>query len=92
MNNGNTKKKIMEDNFIVSQSTLYSAFVQKLGESNYGVDSVVDDIINNWDNFELYVQRLIKREIQIAVNSYKAGLEIDVLQWKRILKLKNKGE
>lgn len=77
----------MENDFIVSQSTLYCAFVQKLGQSNYGVDSVTSDIINNWDKFDPYFQSIIQKEIQFAIKNDKAGLEMDKYLWNKILAL-----
>ena len=80
----------MENNFSVTQDTVYAAFVQKLGKSNYSVDSVTNDIINNWNKFEHYVQLLIQKEIKVALDTDKAGLNIDRNLWNKILELKIK--
>lgn len=62
------------------------AFRYALGRQTYVVSDVVETIIRNWDELSSNVQRRIKMEIEEAISKNMAGHEMDVKEWKKILK------
>lgn len=62
------------------------AFRYALGRQTYVVSDVVETIIRNWDELSSDVQHKIKIEIEEAISRDMAGHEMDVKQWKKVLK------
>ena len=66
---------------------LFYAFRYVLGRMTYAVTTVVEELIVNWDEFDVNTQILIKKEILEAISDEKAGMQMDVDEWEKILKL-----
>jgi len=66
---------------------LFYAFRYALGSMTYAVSTVVDELVRNWDEFEVHTQDLIKQEIIDAISDGKAGMEMDINEWRRVLDL-----
>lgn len=63
------------------------AFRYALGRKTYVVYDTVSLIIRNWGCFTEDEQRLFQREITAKIIAEKAGMDMDVRQWKQILEL-----
>ena len=75
----------MKEKCIVNEDVLFSAFRYALGRQTYIVSSIVENILNNWDNISDKLKNLMKKEIQESINNDKAGMECDVKEWRKIL-------
>lgn len=71
------------------RATLIWSFRYALGCMTYATSMVADDIIDNWDELNLFDKMLIKSEIKEAISLGKAGMSMDVVVWKQILELDN---
>ena len=71
-----------------NENIIFYAFRYVLGRKTYAVSEVVEHLINNWGNLKTETQYQIKKEILIAIKEDKAGMEMDVEEWKKILELK----
>lgn len=71
----------------VSDITLYCAFRYALGSRTYVVSSVVEDIIKNWDNISNKDRAGFKREIKLAIKEGRAGMQMDINEWNKIIEL-----
>ena len=56
-----------------------------LGRKTYVVSDMVDILINNWKYLTENTKNLIKKEIKEAIDEGNAGMDMDVIQWRRIL-------
>jgi len=72
----------------LSENILFYAFRYALGRMSYVTQEVSDEIIKQWDNIPLGVQKIIQQEVRQAIDNGEAGMKCDVDSWKRILKLK----
>ncbi|HPE06222.1 MAG TPA: hypothetical protein PLW50_00720 [Smithellaceae bacterium] len=68
---------------------LFCAFRYALGRSTYVVGTLVDIIGSNWDQMSPLHREMYKREIREAIDRGRAGMEMDVNAWKRILELED---
>jgi len=66
---------------------LFMAFRYALGRKTYAVSLVVDEIIDRWETLDDVDKKQYKKEIQEAIDSGHAGMNIDIIEWKRILEL-----
>ncbi|MEK6884828.1 MAG: hypothetical protein AABY22_34670 [Nanoarchaeota archaeon] len=73
-----------------NENITFYAFRYALGRKTYASFEVANYIIYNWDKLSEKTQRLIKKEIQEAVELGRAGMEMDERKWKQILTLNNK--
>jgi hypothetical protein len=64
---------------------LIYAFRYALGRMSYAVGDVADTIIEHWDSIRDNDRNLIIREINEAIESGCAGMEVDINTWKRVL-------
>ena len=62
-------------------------FRYALGRSTYVVADVVDLLERNWKAMDEYNRALIVREIGSAIDNGRAGMDIDVILWNRVLVL-----
>ena len=69
---------------------LFSAFRYALGRKTYVVSSIVEAIIECWDQLPPSEQVTYHKEIQEAIHLDKAGMDMDVQEWKKVLNLKVK--
>ena len=72
----------------LDQQILFCAFRYALGRQTYVVSDVSDTIIHQWDNLITKYQRLIQVEIKEAIADNRAGHQMDIDSWSRILELK----
>lgn len=63
---------------------LLSAFRYALGRSTYIVSTIVDDVITNWNELDIYSQERIQKEIR---ESDYLGMDCDETEWQKILDL-----
>jgi len=70
------------------RNILFYAFRYALGRSTYAVADVVESIINIWESIHPAEQLMYKKEIKEAIESKRAGMDMDVIQWEKILELK----
>ena len=66
---------------------LFLAFRYALGRKTSVTFTVSDAIIKNWEVLSIHFQYLIQKEIAVAINEGRAGMQMDIEQWERILKL-----
>ena len=71
----------------VSEFTLIFAFRYALGRMSTAPSYVVDDIKNNWNQLSNAHKKLIKEEIEEAIENGNAGMQCDSEIWKQILVL-----
>ena len=71
----------------VDNGILFYAFRYALGRMTYAVGTVVGELKQNWEHFDISTQMLIKDEIKQAILDSKAGMDMDVRQWQEILEL-----
>lgn len=67
------------------QTAMIGSFRYALGRKSYTSMEAVNLILNEWDRLGA-TQDLIVREIQEAIDADKAGMEMDIEQWRRVLK------
>jgi hypothetical protein len=68
---------------------LFCAFRYALGRMTYMVSVVVETMIANWDQVDPVDRAKYKEEIRVAINKGRAGMDIDVDEWNRILALED---
>ena len=65
----------------------WMAFRYALGRSTYIVNDMIRLIKINWGNMRGDEQAKFKQEINQAIDRGHAGMEIDVIEWRKILEL-----
>ncbi len=73
----------------LNEQILFMAFRYALGRMTYVVGEVSDTIIRKWPEISPKYRKLIQSEICEAIDSERAGWEMDVKAWERILKLES---
>lgn len=73
--------KLFENQVVVSDSVLFSAFRYALGRRTYVVLEVAESIKQNADNISVKISMLIIKEIKDAVGKDAAGMDMDVEVW-----------
>jgi len=63
------------------------AFRYALGRKTYAVGIIVDEIIDRWETLDDVDRTQYKKEIQEAINAGRAGMDMDIIEWERILEL-----
>ena len=66
---------------------LMCAFGYALGRKTYVVSTVVDLIIREWPNLKPFLKKFFRDDINKAIQTGYAGMNMDVAQWQRILDL-----
>ena len=61
------------------------AFRYCLGRMTYSVHTMVETILDEWDDIPEGDKRLFKKEIQTAIDDGCAGMNMDVQEWAKIL-------
>lgn len=74
-------------NITVTTDILIYSFRYALGRQSYCVSDVVKNIKDNWEKLNINDKQLIIKEIKIAIENNKIGMEIDKKNWEEILKL-----
>jgi hypothetical protein len=65
---------------------LKCAFRYALGRKTYIVKTVVDELLANWDNFEIWDKKQLKDEIvDYEERVGNLGDDIDTIQWYRVI-------
>lgn len=70
-----------------SAEIIVYAFRYALGRQSYCTLTMSDYIIDNWDKFPHPDQDLFQREIKEAIETNRAGHQMDIRAWLRILEL-----
>lgn len=65
--------------------TLGCAMRYALGRKTYVVGSVTNELIENWDNFREGDKKVMIKEIKEAIEKGRAGMDMDVRNWNKIL-------
>ena len=63
------------------------AFRYALGRKTYVVLEVTDVLIDQWDKLKPTFRKKIKQEIVTAIEDDDAGMDMDIEEWGKILKL-----
>ena len=71
-----------------NKDILFYAFRYALGRQTYAVATVVDEIIEHWNEINNSDQELYHKEIKEAIEQGRAGSQIDINQWRFVLDLK----
>lgn len=66
---------------------LFYAFRYALGRMTYSVFDVVDIIIKNVDIVSINHRQLMIKEIKNAIENGRAGMQMDVEEWKRLVRV-----
>ena len=64
---------------------IYCATRYALGRSTYVVSTICDILINQRDNLHPKNKKIIKDEIEHAINHGRAGMKMDEEEWKKVL-------
>jgi len=75
----------MENNWGLHQFLIWTSFRYCLGRRSYITSTCADFLLTNWDRIDPSNKKLIRQEIQEAIDQDLAGDSMDVEQWKRIL-------
>jgi hypothetical protein len=86
-----TKKKQIPLKWGRGNLMALAAFRYCLGRSTYIVSDCADWIIENWDEFDSSLRKIILFEIKEEMDNLRGNpmMRCDQYQWKRILELKN---
>lgn len=74
------------------QDLLFYSFRYCLGRMTYAVSDCVNLLIKYWWLLSRPTQKLIQREIREAIKRNGAGMDCDIDQWNRVLKLEVRAE
>ncbi len=77
----------MKKQFKVSENMIMWAFRYALGRKTGAVNSVIRHLKIHWKDLEQFTRDQIKREIQMAIDQDRAGMDCDIRDWKEILDL-----
>lgn len=66
---------------------LICAFRYALGRSTYVSSEISHIIIGVWDDLSISYRELIQREIRDAIERDMAGMDCDVAEWEKVLRL-----
>lgn len=72
---------------ILDEHILFMAFRYALGRMTYVVSEVADTLIKKWPEISPKYQELIHQEIKKAIADKNAGMDMDVQQWLKVLKM-----
>ncbi len=64
---------------------LFCAFRYALGRSTYVVGSIVNLLLRNWKTIPDSQKEMYKQEIGVAITQDRAGMQMDIDEWTRIL-------
>lgn len=64
---------------------LHAAMRYALGRSTYMVAHICNNILMNWNELEMTDKEMFVSEIKIAIKSNRAGTDIDVRDWQKII-------
>ena len=73
-----------------AETWLLQSFRYCLGRQTYAVSDCVKHLHKYWDILPGFLQKDIQKDIQNALELDHAGADMDVKQWKKVLKLKIK--
>ena len=68
---------------------LIYSFRYTLGRASYSVSTMVETILAEWGNLSDHDKQLFKREINQAIESNMAGMDMDITEWKKILDMED---
>ena len=66
---------------------LFCAFRYALGRQTYIVSLIADEIVERWNTLDSRDHEQYKKEINEAIEASRAGADMDIKQWQRVLDL-----
>jgi len=76
--------------FEVDENIIMYSFRYCLGRKTSAVSEMADYLFDNWDKLRPFTQNQMQEEIKYAIKRGYAGMDCDVIEWKKILDLKVK--
>lgn len=73
---------------MTQKNLIFCAFRYCLGRKTYVVSDMVECLIEDWCELDKSMQVKIKLEIKSAILIDRAGMDMDIKEWEKILKLK----
>lgn len=76
------------NNCMVTENIIVYALRYSLGRSSYSPMEVIESVVENLDNFNLYILKIIRNEIHDFLNRYKnSNIKLEnIYQWESLLK------
>lgn len=74
-----------------ARTWLLQSFRYCLGRATYVTGECVEDLTEHWDLMAQF-HKQIHRDIQTAIKMDRAGYNMDIVEWEKILKLKVKDD
>ena len=78
----------MTDKFFFNENMIMWAFRYALGRRTGAVTDVVDWLMQNWETLRTFTRNQIQDEIKDAFRIDRAGDHADIIQWQKILNIK----
>ena len=79
----------MTDKIILSNNELSTilicAFRYALGRKSYITGTIADMLLKHWDELKFNDKITMRKEILHAIDTGKAGMDMDVAEWNRVL-------
>lgn len=63
------------------------AFRYALGRATYASQVMVEIISAVWSDLDKFEKELIQREVEQAIKTDRAGMDVDVKEWEKLLSL-----
>jgi len=73
---------------MTDEEILFFCFRYFLGRKTIYVSIFVEELLKRWETLSLRNQGMIKREIKQAIKYNRAGMDMDIEEWEKILKEK----
>jgi hypothetical protein len=70
-----------------TEDMIFYGFRYCLGRKTYAVANCVDYLIANWNRISAMTRTLMQKEIRVAIERGRCGMEMDKRQWERVLEL-----
>jgi len=70
---------------IMNTNILFYAFRYALGRKTFAVSEVVEELLEHWDELKFNDKITMRKEILHAIDTGKAGMDMDVAEWNRVL-------
>lgn len=71
----------------LDQKYLFMAFRYALGRKTYVASYVAEEVIKKWFELEPQYRTRIQYEIRTAIEIGDAGMDMDVEEWEKVLRL-----
>jgi hypothetical protein len=81
--------KLKVNSGVDSDILLFCAFRYALGRRTYVVGTIASIIAANWKNLSVDQRQSYQKEIREAIAHNRAGMDMDVMEWEKLLDLKS---